>query len=93
MRANTVQSETDQRVMHDGNRPYLPRTATQFPGATPPVATAAPTRTQTGGAPFNSFRQNDGVFANLNAKPERGEDKEELPPVRRLLQDNIPQIC
>ena len=24
---------------------------------------------------------NDGVFANLNAKPERGEKNEDLPPV------------
>lgn len=24
---------------------------------------------------------NDGVFANLNAKPERGEKREDLPPV------------
>lgn len=28
---------------------------------------------------------NDGVFANLAAKPERGESKEDLPPVRIFL--------
>jgi hypothetical protein len=31
---------------------------------------------------------NDGVFANLNAKPERGEKDEDLPPVR-LTQEFI----
>ena len=32
--------------------------------------------------PFTTFSSsNDGVFANLNAKPERGEKLEELPPV------------
>ncbi|KAK4695367.1 NADH:quinone reductase (non-electrogenic), partial [Lecanoromycetidae sp. Uapishka_2] len=80
MRANTVQSDNEHRVVHDGTRPYLPRTVTRFPGATPIATNIVATRPQHGGAPFNSFSQNDGVFANLNAKPERGEEKEELPP-------------
>jgi len=81
MRANTIQSETEHRVVHDGDRPELPRTFTRFPGVIPPVATTVAARPTAGGAPFNSFSQNDGVFANLNAKPERGEEKEEQPPV------------
>ena len=36
----------------------------------------------TTGMPYRPFQSsNDGVFANLNAKPERGGEKEELPPV------------
>ena len=39
-------------------------------------------RLQGGGAQVLSFSSaNDGVFANLNAKPERGEKSEEQPPV------------
>lgn len=79
MRANTIESETEQRTVCDGNRPELLRTVTRFPGASPVTATTVPARPA--GAPFNSFSQNDGVFANLNAKPERGEEKEEQPPV------------
>ena len=41
-----------------------------------------PTRTIYSGNHLNSHSSsNDGVFANLNAKPERGEKLEEQPPV------------
>ena len=81
MRASTTLSEAEQRVVHDGNRPDLSTTATRLPGQVPP-ATNIPARPYTGGAPFSSFsHSNDGVFANLNAKPERGEKLEEQPPV------------
>ncbi|KAL2039495.1 hypothetical protein N7G274_007767 [Stereocaulon virgatum] len=78
MRANTAQSECENRVVYDGERPDLSRDATRFPIATSP-ATSRPVR-PVGGAPFSSFSHNDGVFANLNAKPERGEKLEEQPP-------------
>lgn len=84
MRVSTVQSESEQRIVHDRNKPYTPRTATQFPDTTPPVTSTVPVGPLPRGALLNS-RQNDGVFANLNAKPERGEDKEELPPVRHSI--------
>ena len=85
MRASTVQSDSTQRVVHDGNRPDLPRTITQFPGAVAPVVSNVPARSHTGVAPVSSLaHSNDGVFANLNAKPERGEKLEEQPPVRLL---------
>ena len=54
----------------DGTRPaQVVRRVTEFPGVT-----ATPTRP----GPRNV---NDGVFANLAAKPERGEKVEEQPPV------------
>ena len=82
MRANTAQPECENRVVYDGDRPDLSRDATRFSIASPP-ATALPVR-PVGGAPFSSFSHNDGVFVNLNAKPERGERLEEQPPVSLL---------
>lgn len=85
MRTNTVHSESEQRVVHDGVRPSLPRSITQFPGAVPSITPNVPAR-PAGGAPFVSFsHSNDGVFANLDAKPERGEKIEEQPPVRSTI--------
>ena len=82
MRANTGQSSTEQRAGQDGGRPDLPRTVTRFPGVETIATANVPTRPHTGGTPFNNHSQsNDGVFANLNAKPERGEKLEEQPPV------------
>lgn len=80
MRANTVQSDADERVVHDGDRPAFPGMVTRRPGTISTVATPVPVRPNTGGAPYNPLVQNDGVFANLNAKPERGEKLEEQPP-------------
>ena len=81
MRHNTTQADTEQR--ENGERPALPRTVTTLPLSSTPAALGAalamPTRRP---APFNQS-QNDGVFANLDAKPERGEKLEELPPVRQ----------
>ena len=83
MRTSTAQQVTDHRVVHDGDRPNLPRSITRFPGSeVPPVAFNVPTRPNTRTAPISSLSQsNDGVFANLSAKPERGEKLEEQPPV------------
>lgn len=89
MRANTYQSESEQRVVHDGNGPNLPRAVTRLPVVAPPVSSNVPTRTYAG-APLSSnlSQSNDGVFANLNAKPERGEKLEEQPPVRTIIAKN-----
>ena len=85
MRSNTTQSATQSRVVHDGNRPNIQRMVTQFPPSAAPVALDVPTRPYTGNTPYSSFsHSNDGVFANLDAKPERGEKTEELPPVSLL---------
>lgn len=82
MRANTHPSGSDQQVVHDGNGPSLPGAATRLPVVVPPV----PARPYRGAAPFSTFsHSNDGVFANLNAKPERGEKLEEQPPVRTFI--------
>lgn len=85
MRANTHQSDSE-RVVHEGNRPNLPGTVTRLPVVVPPVSSNTPARPYTGAAPFSTFsHSNDGVFANLNAKPERGEKLEEQPPVSTLV--------
>jgi hypothetical protein len=51
--------------------PRIERRVTELPSFTGSRAINRPT--------------NDGVFANLSAKPERGEQTEEKPPVRVLL--------
>ncbi|KAL9134072.1 MAG: hypothetical protein Q9175_004747 [Cornicularia normoerica] len=85
MRASTHQSESEQRVVHDGNGPNLPGAATRLPVVVPPVSSNVHARPYTGSAPFSTFsHSNDGVFANLNAKPERGEKLEEQPPVSQI---------
>lgn len=85
MRANTHHSESE-RVVHDGNGPNLPGAVTRLPVVVPPVSSNVPARPYTGAAPFSTFsHSNDGVFANLNAKPERGEKLEEQPPVSTFI--------
>ncbi|KAI4173456.1 MAG: hypothetical protein LQ348_006587 [Seirophora lacunosa] len=77
MRGNTVlPTDTQTTTTSDGARPVpIQRTVTEFPGVTP----VAPGRTR--GMPYSTFASsNDGVFANLNAKPERGEKQEEEKP-------------
>lgn len=85
MRASTIHSDAGQQVVHDGDRPSLPATVTRLPATVPQLGVSAPTRPHTGPAPYSTFSQNDGVFANLNAKPERGEKLEEQPPVRIVI--------
>lgn len=82
VRAITVQPDAEQRVVHDGDIPGIAGTLTRLPGTVPLFGAPPPVRPNTGAAPYSSFAQNDGVFANLNAKPERGEKLEEQPPVR-----------
>lgn len=80
MRGTPSSPGDEQRIVHDGNRPVvLQRTVTEFPGAAPAVATYS--NINPGAAvPNQHTPANDGVFANLNAKPERGEKTEEQPP-------------
>ncbi|KAL8992675.1 MAG: hypothetical protein Q9188_007529 [Gyalolechia gomerana] len=77
MRGNTVPpTEVQTTTVNDEARPLpIQRTVTEFPGITPVV----PGRTR--GMPYSTFASsNDGVFANLSAKPERGEKQEEEKP-------------
>ena len=85
MRSNTVQSIADSRTVHDGGRPDIQRMVTQFPPSLPHVPVDASAGPYARSAPYSSFsHSNDGVFANLNAKPERGEKVEEQPPVSKI---------
>ncbi|KAL8762030.1 MAG: hypothetical protein Q9184_001922 [Pyrenodesmia sp. 2 TL-2023] len=69
-------TENQTTTSSDSARPApVQRTVTEFPGVTP----VAPGRTR--GMPYSTFASsNDGVFANLSAKPERGEKQEEEKP-------------
>lgn len=75
---STLTSRDTSRTVSSESRPQPDRQVTQLP---PTTASAA-------GGPTTPFRiygsgiQNEGVFSNLTAKPERGgETKEEQPPV------------
>ena len=82
MRANSHHVESEQRIANDGNGPNLPGAVTRLPVVVPPVPSNIPARPYTGTTPYSTFsHSNDGVFANLDAKPERGEKLEEQPPV------------
>ncbi|CAI6338508.1 unnamed protein product [Periconia digitata] len=70
MRGNPEDAQSNEEDDEDMYRGGLPRRDTQLPTFTP----QAPSGRVVGGG------QNDGVFANLSAKPTRGEDAEEKPP-------------
>lgn len=56
--------------------------AEQDGNSNPRVNPAVSTPTQSSATSYTAFSSsNDGVFANLNAKPERGEKNEDQPPV------------
>ncbi|KAI4108993.1 MAG: hypothetical protein L6R37_000711 [Teloschistes peruensis] len=78
MRGNTIpppEGPTQTTVSEGGIPVPLQRTVTEFPSIVP----VAPERTR--GMPYSTFASsNDGVFANLSAKPERGEKLEEEKP-------------
>ena len=70
-----------QTAVSDGSKPVpIQRTVTEFPGISPSFST------RSRATPYSAFTSsNDGVFANLSAKPERGEkNEEEKPPVSPL---------
>ncbi len=75
MRANPPQPGGGETTLAIGNTPAQQRATTELPA---PASTLAPIRVYGGGARPSS---NDGVFANLSAKPEHGEKTEEQPPV------------
>ncbi len=80
MRGIHSQSErTNTSTSEDGGRPtVVQRRVTELPVFTPPTTDGGTTGRVYGGG---SRSANDGVFANLSAKPERGEKTEEQPPV------------
>ncbi|KAI9813529.1 MAG: hypothetical protein M1832_006260 [Thelocarpon impressellum] len=63
----------DERTVGDGRRPAVQRRNTIFPSVVAAVPASSTGRSVGGGS-------NDGVFANLDAKPERGEKTDEQPP-------------
>lgn len=77
MRGNPPPSGEDN---HDTSRPGVERTVTELPRFTP-AAPVQPNRVLGSGGHTQFTLANDGVFANLNAKPELGEKLEEQPPV------------
>lgn len=86
MRAHSHHSGSEQRTANDGNGANMPGAVTRLPVVVPPASSNAPIRTYTSATPFSTFsHSNDGVFANLDAKPERGEKLEEQPPVSYFI--------
>ena len=61
--------------------PHIQRRVTELPSFTPPI-----TRVQNRGA---NRPTNDGVFANLAAKPERGQVLDEKPPVSQYVWSRV----
>ncbi|CAK7230165.1 hypothetical protein SBRCBS47491_007493 [Sporothrix bragantina] len=55
-------------------------TATPPPTRRPAPATTSTTATPTTGRVYGGGIQSDGVFSNITARPEPGEEKDELPP-------------
>ena len=82
MRSNTNQSIQEQG--NNGDRPAVPRAPSTLPPPTTPAALGAALNVPTRRPPSFNQPQNDGVFANLDAKPEKGEKLEEQPPVCHL---------
>lgn len=78
MRGTATHQSVEEGIAQDGNRPAaIPRRVTELPAFLPPASDTI--RRVYGGG---STSVNDGVFANLSAKPEKGEKiEEEKPPV------------
>jgi hypothetical protein len=83
---HTPPSSNASQTAAPASRPAVPaRQVTQLP---PASAAATPMRIYGGGI------QSDGVFSNLTAKPETGEEKEEQPPVRARIHGALnPASC
>ena len=79
-RQRLMRGNPNPQVADDADRPTIQRAVTELPSfpAAAPGTLAAPVRVYGGGTRPSS---NDGVFANLSAKPEHGEKLEEQPPV------------
>jgi len=76
----TEQNNTLAGMASQSSRPPIieRRVTTHIPAFVPP-----PPPPTTGGRVYGGGSGSDGVFANLSAKPERGEKVEEHPPVSR----------
>ena len=77
----------DVRGGQDGERPYVtrrPPAAEQRRMTELPRSSLVPSHGATG-VVYGGGSASDGVFANLDAKPERGEKTDEQPPVCSLL--------
>ena len=68
------EAQSDETTQNDNPRQGIQRRVTQLPVFQQPAPGARSSRIYGGG-------QNDGVWANLSAKPQRGDDVEEKPPV------------
>ncbi|KAK3492091.1 uncharacterized protein B0T23DRAFT_134116 [Neurospora hispaniola] len=87
MRRNSSPTEASgaagstETTLGGSSRPGPERQTTQLP-TTSYTTTAGGSATQTSGRVYGGGIQNEGVFSNLTAKPERnnGAEKEELPP-------------
>ena len=78
----------DQRGGIDADRPYVtrrPPTSTQRRMTELPRTAHTPPVGSNGIVYGGGSASNDGVFANLDAKPERGEKAEEQPPVSEII--------
>lgn len=88
MRATPSLPVEEQRIDNDEAR----QAVSQLPGS---VLVAQGRQNLTPGVsiPNHLTSANDGVFANLNAKPERGEKLEEHPPVRSSTPTSSPHYA
>ena len=78
LRGNPTPASGDERRVAPAEQPAGDGTPAHLSPRTPAASLNAPIRVYGGGARPSS---NDGVFANLSAKPEHGEKNEEQPPV------------
>lgn len=78
MRGNPTSPSGDEPRLASGDQPAEDGNLIHPSPRTPAASLNAPIRVYGGGARPSS---NDGVFANLSAKPEHGEKNEEQPPV------------
>ena len=93
IRNTTARVTNDPRIVDDGGRPEIQRAVTSLPPSDAIGGHGANLRTYGSGAPSSNLsHSNDGVFANLNAKPERGEKIEEQPPVSPHLKSQV-HLC
>lgn len=88
MRATPSLPVEEQRIDNDDTRQAVP----QLSGSVS-VAQGRPNLTPAVTVPSHLTSANDGVFANLNAKPERGEKLEDHPPVRSSTLGSSPHYA
>ncbi|KJR87538.1 metal homeostatis protein bsd2 [Sporothrix schenckii 1099-18] len=85
-RSGAAATETEES---DSNAAPTPSTSTPSPAPAPtrrPAPASGTTPTPTTGRVYGGGIQSDGVFSNLTARPEPGEEKDELPPSKTYEQ-------